>query len=416
MALPKKLQHVAQYALAFLKWCFLGILVGCIGGLLGAAFHHVLHSVTAIRSQFPWIVWLLPIGGVAGVGLYRLLRMQNNRGTNEIIDAVLQEQPVKPQIAPGIFLSTCITHLFGGSAGREGAALQLGGSVASSLGKLFKLEGQQLRIMIMSGMSAVFAGLFGTPMTAGIFILEFMESGKLFSLALLPCFLSAYTASFISGLLGVHAEGMVLGSTLFTLANSWKYLLLALLVALLGIAMCYIFHKAEHMAHKLLRNDYSRIFAGGILIALLTFVVGDHRFNGAGMDMALAAVEGNSQWYNFLLKLLFTAITLAVGFKGGEIVPTFCIGATFGATLGSALGLDPGIAAALGLIGLFCAVTNAPLAAFVLSLEMFGTNNIYLFFLMCAVTFAFSGKSSLYTSQRFYFPKFTQKEPATPHF
>lgn len=405
-----KLRAVGRYAGSFLKWSLLGILTGCLGGLLGAAFHHVLHAVTAVRGQFPWLVWLLPIGGIASVGLYRLFRIKDNRGTNEIIDAVLQEQPVKPQVAPVIFLSTAITHLFGGSAGREGAALQLGGSVASSLGRLLKLKGTQLRVMIMCGMSAVFAGLFGTPLTACIFILEFEAVGTLFPPALLPCFLSAYTASKVAGLLGVHAEGLVLNSAAFTLGNSWKYLILAVLVALLGIAMCYIFHKAEHLAHKLLHNDFVRIAIGGVVIALLTLLVGDHRFNGAGMDMALEAVGGSASWYSFLLKLLFTAVTLAAGFKGGEIVPTFCIGATFGALVGSILGLEPGITAALGLVGLFCSATNTPLAAMVLSLEMFGSANIYLFCLICVITFVLSGHSSLYANQIFRFSKSEMKE------
>lgn len=405
-----KLRAALRYAGSFLKWCFWAVLTGCIGGLLGAAFHHVLHFVTQLRGQHTWLVWLLPIGGLASVGLYRLCRMQDNRGTNEIIDAVLQEKPIKPLVAPVIFLCTAITHLFGGSAGREGAALQLGGSTASSLGRLFRLQGKHLRIITMCGMSAVFAGLFGTPLTACIFILEFEAVGTLLSPALLPCLLSAYTASQISGLLGVHAEGLILDSALFTLGNSWKYLILAVLVALLGIAMCHILHKAEHLAHKLLHNDFVRIAVGGVVIALMTLAAGDHRFNGAGMDLALQAVGGSADWYSFILKLLFTAVTLASGFKGGEIVPTFCIGATAGCLIGSLLGLDPGIAAALGLIGLFCSATNAPLAAMVLSLEIFGSANLYLFCLMCVITFVLSGNYSLYSSQTFRFAKLVQKE------
>ena len=392
------------------KWCALSILMGVLGGLLGAGFHHTLHFVTDVRLQFSWLIFLLPIGGLLAVGLYRLLGLRNNRGTNEIIDAVLDGKPVDPRICPGIFLSAAITHLFGGSAGREGAALQIGGSAASVLGKLLKLKEKDRTVLIMSGMSAVFAGLFATPLTACLFTLEFTAVGKIFSPALLPCFVASFVASKVSGLLGVHAEGVALNQLMsVNLDSAWRYVVLAIAVSLLGIVMCGVFHKAEHLAKHHIKNDWLRIAVGGALIAGLTFLVGDQRFNGAGMDMALGAVEGHTDWYNFALKLLFTAITLAAGLKGGEIVPTFCIGATFGCWLGALLGLDPGMAAALGLIGLFCCATNSPIASIVLSVEMFGATNLHLFALICVIGFVVSGKSGLYSSQ---VQKFSKIDPA----
>ena len=402
----KELKSTGKYLLSFLKWSALGILVGAVGGLLGAGFHHALHFVTGVRLQFTWVVYLLPLGGLLAVGLYRLLRLRYNRGTNEIIDAVLDGKPVNPLICPGIFLSAAITHLFGGSAGREGAALQIGGSAASLLGKLFKLKEKERTLMVMSGMSAVFAGLFATPLTACLFTMEFASVGTIFSPALLPCFLAAFVASKVSGLLGVHAEGIPLTQlATIDLNSSWRYAVLAIAISALGILMCYLFHKAEHLAKHHVKNDWLRIAIGGAVIAGMTALVGDHRFNGAGMDMALAAVEGHTDWYNFLLKLLFTTITLAAGFKGGEIVPTFCIGATFGCFLGSILGLDAGMAAALGLVGLFCCATNSPLASIVLSIEMFGGTNLHLFALVCVICFVLSGKSGLYASQIHQFSK-----------
>ena len=402
----KELKSTGKYLLSFLKWAALGILVGAVGGLLGAGFHHALHFVTGVRLQFTWVVYLLPLGGLLAVGLYRLLRLRYNRGTNEIIDAVLDGKPVNPLICPGIFLSAAITHLFGGSAGREGAALQIGGSAASLLGKLLRLKEKERTLMVMSGMSAVFAGLFATPLTACLFTMEFASVGTIFSPALLPCFLAAFVASKVSGLLGVHAEGIPLTQlATIDLNSSWRYAVLAIAISALGILMCYLFHKAEHFAKHHVKNDWLRIAIGGAVIAGMTALVGDHRFNGAGMDMALAAVEGHTDWYNFLLKLLFTAITLAAGFKGGEIVPTFCIGATFGCFLGSILGLDAGMAAALGLVGLFCCATNSPLASIVLSIEMFGGTNLHLFALVCVICFVLSGKSGLYASQIHQFSK-----------
>ena len=400
MNLPEKMQSPYRYMVMFGKWTLLAFLMGAVGGTIGAVFHHALHFVTHLRSDHGWLIWLLPLGGLLTVGIYQVCKLRDNRGTNEIIDAVLDSGDMNPLIAPVIFLSTAITHLFGGSAGREGAALQLGSATASALSKVFRLNSSDRTVLIMSGMSAVFAGLFGTPLTACLFTMEFVSVGVIFSPALLPCFLSAFVASQASLVLGVHPETYLLETALpITMTVTLKVAALSILIALLGIAMCYIFHHAEHLGKKWIPNAYLRIGLGGCVIAVLTFLVGDHRFNGAGMDMALAAVGGSADWYSFALKLLFTAVTLAAGFKGGEIVPTFCIGATFGCFIGPVLGLDPGVSAAIGLVGLFCCATNSPLTAILLSMEMFGSTNLYMFTWVCVITFVLSGHSSLYTSQ-----------------
>ena len=406
MALLDRLHHPEKYFKIFFKWGLLGLLMGILGGLLGAFFHHTLHYVTHLRTEHTWLIFLLPLGGLLTVGIYKLVLKGKNRGTNEIIDAILHGEPVNPLIAPVIFLATAITHLFGGSAGREGAALQLGGSVASKLGKLLRLPENERTVLIMSGMSAVFAGLFGTPLTATLFTMEFASVGTIFSPALLPCYLAAFTASRVSLAWGVHPETYMLAETVeFTATTNWQVLVLAMCVGILGIAMCFTLHEAEHLAAKHLPNPWVRIALGGGVILVLTLLVGDHRYNGAGMDMALGAVAGQANWYDFLMKLLFTAVTLAAGFKGGEIVPTFCIGATFGCALGSLIGLDPGIAAALGLVGLFCCVTNSPIASLILSVEMFGSTNLYLFAFVCVICFVLSGNWGLYASQIIEFSK-----------
>ena len=403
----KKLNHPEYYVKTFIKWMILSVTVGMLGGLLGAAFHHALHFVTHLRQVHTWLILLLPVGGLLTIGLYRILGITKNRGTNEIIDAILEEKPVSPMVAPAVFLASGLTHLFGGSAGREGAALQIGGSVASGLGKLFHLKDHNRTILITCGMSAVFAGLFGTPLTAMIFCMEFETVGRLFTPALLPCYLAAFTASRVSAALGVHAETYILETAAaLNAANIGGAVLLAVLVAVLGVAMCHFFHTAEHLAAHHLPNRWVRIAVGGVLVTGLTLLVGDQRFNGAGMDMAMEALGGHADWYSFMLKMLFTALTLAAGFKGGEIVPTFCVGATFGCVVGALFGLEPGFAAALGLIGLFCCVTNSPLASIVLSVEMFGGANLYLFALVSVICFVLSGNSGLYSSQIIRYEKY----------
>ena len=385
------------------------MIVGMVGGLLGAAFHHALHFVTHVRAEHNWLIYLLPVGGLLSVAIYRVLGMTKNRGTNEIIDAILQKKPVSPMVAPAVFLASAVTHLFGGSAGREGAALQIGGSMASKLGKLMKLKDHNRTILVTCGMSAVFAGLFGTPLTATIFCMEFVSVGTLFTPALLPCYLSAFVASRVSAALGVHAETYLLDTAAaLNFTNIGGTVVLAVLVSILGVAMCGFFHKAEHLAAHHLPNRWIRIAVGGAVITALTLLVGDQRFNGAGMEMAMQALGGSADWYSFLLKMLFTAVTLAAGFKGGEIVPTFCIGATFGCVVGALLGLEPGLAAALGLVGLFCCATNSPLASIVLSVEMFSGANLYLFALVSVICFVLSGNSGLYASQIIRYEKIDQ--------
>ena len=267
MAWLNKLHHPKEFILLFFRWGFLGVIMGLLGGLLGAAFHHALHFVTHLRGEYTWLIFLLPLGGLFTVALYRVLKLQNNRGTNEIIESALSGQTLNPRIALAIFLSTATTHLLGGSAGREGAALQLGGSTASLLAQWMHLREENRKVLVMAGMSAVFAGLFGTPLTAALFCMEFESVGTIFSPALLPCYLAAFTAAKISGLLGVHAEGLLLETvTAVTLSNAWKFLLLAALVSFVGILMCWVFHKAEHLAAHTLKNPWIRIVIGGVLV------------------------------------------------------------------------------------------------------------------------------------------------------
>ena len=408
MAWLDKIHNPERYAKTFCIWGFSGVVMGVLGGLIGAGFHYALHGVTQLREQYNWLIFLLPLGGLLTVAIYHLMGLRSNRGTNEIIDAVLDNNEVKPAVAPAVFLSTGITHLLGGSAGREGAALQMGGSIASLLSKLFHLRIYDKKILVMCGMSAVFAGLFGMPLTATLFCMEFESVGTLFSPALLPCFLAAFTADSVSGALGVHAETAEIAFVSLSWDCLWRFVILAVLVAVLGIAMCFLFHKAEGLARRGVENPWLRIATGGFLVMGLTLLVGDQRYNGAGMEMALRAVAGKADWYDFALKMLFTAITLAAGFKGGEIVPTFCIGATFGCVAGSLLGLEPGVAAAMSLVGLFCCATNSPFASIVLSVEMFGSQNIHLFALVCVICFVLSGNCGLYSSQIIQFHKATE--------
>ena len=393
--------------LEILKLCALGLMIGALGGLVGAVFFHMLSLVTCVREANTWLVFLSPVAGIATVALYRISRMSDYGGTNEIIRCLEKKSPIRAIAAPLIFVSTIITHLFGGSAGREGAAIQLGGAGASAISDVLKLRDDERSVFIMSGMSAVFAGVFGTPLTAAFFVLEFKSGKKLFSLAALPCFISSVIAGKISSLMGVAEETVHLNAdTSLTFITVVKILALCVGLALLGMIMCFVFHKSEHLAKRFISNPFIRIVSGSAVIIALTLAVGDMRYNGAGMHMALEAVDGKADWFDFALKMLFTAITLAAGFKGGEIVPTFCIGATFGCILGNALGLDAGFAAVLGLVGLFACVTNSLLGAIFLGVELFGISALPYFILVCVVIWPLSTNKGLFHNRFFKSPIF----------
>ena len=314
-------------------------------------------------------------------------------------------------------MATFITHLLGGSAGREGAALQIGGSMGGWLGEKMRLDRNSQRVMVLAGMSAVFAALFGTPLTAAVFSMEVICVGVIYHSALLPCALASLISYGTAVLLGTKPERFVVhGAAALSFDNAWRAMLLAVGCAVLGILFCVTMHTASHLYQTRLKNQYLRILVGSALIILFTLAVGTRAYNGAGMDVVEHAITEGELVHPaaFILKLLLTAITLGCGFRGGEIVPTFFVGSTFGCLVGPLLGLDPGLAAALALVATFCAVTNCPIASILLGVELFGAEPLLLYLLVCAVSYLLSGHYSLYSSQMTLGPKLTNPPPEKP--
>ncbi len=373
---------------------------------MGTLFHKAVEYATGVRLAHSWILYLLPLGGLLIVGLYHLLGTPEGFGTNQILDAIRGESKVPLALAPLIFLSTVITHLCGGSAGREGAALQLGGSIGSQLGGLFHLDEKDRHILIMCGMSAVFAALFGTPLTATFFAMEVISIGVIYYAGLVPCIISSLTAYGVSLLFGAEPVRFSLTQVPDpSILTILQVIALSALCAALSILFCLSMHKTGHLLQKWIPNGFLRAFLGGCAILLLTLLVGTTAYNGAGMDSIAAAISGSARPEAFALKILFTAVTIGAGFKGGEIVPTFFIGSTFGCVAGSLLGLDPGFGAAVGLIALFCGVVNSPIASMLLSIELFGAQGLLLFTIACGVSFMLSGYYGLYSSQKIVYSK-----------
>lgn len=392
--------------LTLLRWLLVSGLTGVACGLVGAAFYYVVSFVTAARQAHGWLLFCLPLAGLFIVWSYRVLGMENDSGTNQIIASVRSGEKPPLRLALLIFVSTALTHLTGGSAGREGAALQIGGSVAASIGRLLRLGERNMNLIVMCGMSAVFTALFGTPLSATVFSLEVVSVGIVHYSALFPCLLASLVTTGVTRLLGVHPEGYVLmGGP----ALDWQFMLrtglLAIACALLSMAFCVLMHKTNHLYKKYLPNQYLRVLAGAAILIVLTLLVGSRDYNGAGGDIIEAALAGHAVPYAFLLKMLFTAVTLGAGFRGGEIVPTFFVGATFGCAAAPLLGLDPAFGGAIGMIALFCGVTNCPLASIFLSIELFGSSHVVFFALACALSYLLSGKFSLYSAQKIVYSK-----------
>lgn len=397
---------VRRYGVTFFKWQLIAGLTGAVCGGAGTLFHIAVEAAAGAREALPWMLYLLPLLGVVIIALYHLCGLDEHIGTNRVIDSVRTGQPIPLRMSALIFVGTALTHLGGGSAGREGAALQIGGSLSCAIGRLFHLDEKDMHLITLCGMSGLFSALFGTPVTATVFALGVVSVGVMYYSGLVPCLCSALVAYGISLACGVTpVRYTLLSAPALGVVPMLQVLALAALCALLSILFCQALHAGERWAERLLPNPFARIFAGGCVLVILTLLLGTRDYNGAGMQCIERAIGGAARPEAFALKLLFTVITIAAGYKGGEIVPTFFIGATFGCAVGGALGLDPGFAAAVGLVALFCGMVNCPIASMVLSVELFGGAALPYFAAACAVSFMLSGNYGLYSTQKIMYSK-----------
>lgn len=361
------MKAVKNYILLML----LGLISGIVCGLCGVAFSKAVSFVTNIRTQNDWILYLLPFGGLISVGIYKLCRVKNI-GTTNVFDCVRSEQYLPRSLAPAVFCGTCISHLFGSSSGREGAALQIGGGVADTLARAFKLDEDSRHITVMCGMAALFSAVFGTPLAAWIFVLEVIMTGLCLPAAI-PVLLSSITAFIISQLLHVHPERFSIGELpqLSVTIIGKTAVVIAVCIAV-AFVFCKSLNLGKKFAKKILKNEFLRIAIGGALIVVFTVLIGTRDYNGGGIDVIERVFEGSVKYEAFAVKLLFTVICVSCGYKGGEIIPTLFIGATLGGALAMILGLPIGISAAIGIAVLFVCATKCPIATILLCCEMFG--------------------------------------------
>ncbi len=402
-----KIKHNCNRVIISIKWVVFSIISGIVVGLVGTAFYFSMAYVTNMRAMHPWLIYFLPLGGLVIVGAYHLMHDEKDTGTNLVLSSIHSGDHLPLRMAPLIFISTLITHLFGGSAGREGAALQLGGSIGSGIGSLFKFDEKDKHIMIMCGMSAAFSALFGTPMAAAIFSMEVVSVGIMHYSALVPCVVASLIAHGIATHFGASAEVFFIEEIpAFGIETSVKITVLAILCALVSILFCVALHGSEHLYKKYLKNPFIRIFVGGCLIIILTLLVGNQDYNGTGINVIEKCFDGSVRSEAFLMKIIFTAVTLGAGFKGGEIVPSFFTGAAFGCLFGNIVGFSPTLCAAIGMTSVFCGVTNCPITSLLISFELFGYDGMPYFLLAVSFSYMLSGYFGLYHSQKIMYSKY----------
>ena len=401
--LKERVAHIGQYAVTLLKWMVLGGVIGLVGGIIGSLFHIGVDTATQMRLAHPWVLYLMPVGGLAIVGLYRLTKTEG-KGTNDVIASVHFGEQVPGLLVPVIFVSTVITHLCGGSAGREGAALQIGGGIGYQAGRLLRLGEKDLPLATLCGMSGVFAALFGTPLTATVFALEVISVGVLYYAGLVPCLTAALTGYLVSVLMGVPPTRFTVTVPGLEVRTMLLVMVLALLCAVVSILFCRGLHGVERLLKRTLKNPYLRVAVGSaVLIGLTLLTNGD--YNGAGMEVIGRAIAGQADPWAWVWKLLFTAITIGCGFKGGEVVPSFFVGAAFGCVAAGWLDLPAGFGAAMGLVSVFCGAVNCPLASIILSVELFGSGDLLYFAMACSISYLISGYCGLYSSQTILYSK-----------
>ncbi len=391
--------------LYFIRWTAISIVMGTVCGLIGTAFGYGVIYAQRLFKTHSFMLYLMPVAGVLIVLLHQMFHELGNRGTNLILESISSDERIPMATLPCIFISTILSQAVGASAGKEGAALQIGGCIGNYFGDVFHMDERDKKVMIMSGMSGCFGAIFGTPLAAAMFGIEVISIGVAYYAALVPCVFASFIGAQISGALGLHGESfLILHIPEFSLVPALYTVGLGLTCALLSVCFCILLHETQHLYKNKIGNVYVRILvAAGLSIALALIFGRD--YCGAGFNLVEKAVDGESAYLGFLLKMIFTAVALGGGFKGGEIVPTLAVGASFGCTFGLLTDFEPSLCAAAGMLATFVGVTNCPIATMFLGFELFGFEAMPYFAVAVAISFTLSGYYGLYSGQKFTYSK-----------
>jgi H+/Cl- antiporter ClcA len=402
--IPADLVGILRY---LVRWAPIAIAAGLLGGSASALLLWSLNLATNLREAHHWLIALLPLAGLAVGCMYRYFGTSVEAGTNLILDEVHDPSRTIPiRMTPLILIGTFVTHLFGGSAGREGTAIQTGASLADQLARPLRLSRVERRILLMCGISAGFASVFGTPLAGTVFGLEVLAIGSLGYTAIVPCIIAAFAGDLTTRAWGIaHTVYRV---TAVPTINVRGVLLAALAGAIFGLA-AMAFARVVHAIGAAFKRHIPwsplRPFLGGIIVAAAVFALHTTKYIGLGIPGILAAFNGQQPPYDWLAKFLFTVVTLGAGFKGGEVTPLFFIGATLGNALSYVLALPPSLLAGMGFVAVFAGAANTPIASSLMAVELFGSEAGAYAAIACVFSYLFSGHSGIYGSQRISFRK-----------
>ncbi len=402
-----KLENIKNSMLITLKWIFICSLIGIFAGSASAFFLVALEYVTQYRNHHTWIVWLLPIGGLAVGYLYYFYGKEVQKGNNLLLEEYHTPQKKIPFImAPLVLIGTIITHLFGGSAGREGTAVQMGGAIAEIFTDVFKLTNSERRTIIILGISAGFASVFGTPLAGAVFALEVVIFSKINLKSSILSFFVAYIAYYTVEFWQVkhtHYSIPVIPEITFTI------LFWVLLVSILFGFAALLFSRTTHLWGELFSKTIKyppfRPFVGGSILAVTFYFIGTAKYTGLGLPIIVDAFSTPNASYDFFLKILFTGFTLGAGFKGGEVTPLFFVGATLGSALSVVVPLPIALLAGMGFVAVFSGATHTPIACTVMGMELFGFHCGMYIGISCLIAYFFSGSIGIYKSQIVRGPK-----------
>lgn len=393
-----KIKNISIYVL-------LAVVVGIIVGAIDALFGRVLLFITDFRTEhYKILLPFLPIAGLLITYMYNKCSKESLKGMSLVLETTQEKREGIPKaLIPLVMIGTWITHLFGGSAGREGVAVQIGATLSHNISKKLNLPNNG-KVMAIVGMSAGFGGLFQTPLAALFFAMEVITVGVLEYEALLPAFVGAYVASTTSHLLGLEKFFVNINDTIPIDEKAVvKIIILGIAFGLAGKAFSYSLSKLKVFMGNKFKNPYVRIGVVSIPLAVLLFIVLGGRYCGLGTNIINNCFnDGTVYSYDFILKIAFTVITLSIGFQGGEVTPLFAIGASLGYVLGGVMGLNPVVTASLGYAAVFGSATNTLIAPMLIGLEVFGSQNMTMFVVVCIIAYVLNGNKSIYSAQEIF--------------
>ncbi|WP_263603609.1 voltage-gated chloride channel family protein [Chryseobacterium sp. PET-29] len=386
-----------------IKWLFISLIIGITAGTASAGFLESLSWATRFRESHAWLIAFLPLAGLAVGMLHYYFGKDVEAGNNLLIETI--HEPAKKiipfKMAPFVYIGTIATHFFGGSAGREGTALQMAGAISDQFTKLLKLNEQDRKVLIISAIAAGFGSVFGTPLAGAVFGLEVFLIGKIRYNGIFPAFASAILADQVTRLWHVHHTEYLIG---VIPKNDFLPFIYSVIAGIVFGICAAAFSRLMHYGGFIFKSKFAypplRSFVGGIIIAAAVFAMGTTRYIGLGIPVIEEAFGEQLPLYDFVLKMLFTVVTLSAGFKGGEVTPLFFIGATLGSALSIFIPLPYGLLAGMGFVAVFAGATNTPLACTLMGIELFGAECGIYVAIACIVAYLFSGNNSIYTKQK----------------